>query len=507
MKTYYADVWQRVIEQLEHFFSSDAIDVGFRRMQIGAIEHTYAILFTDIKDNLEFLRSETRTIERAFDKAYGEFKVIYIYHSSQMNYLAQLKRDAEFDMVYPAPPGEDIYLRPSPRSEMEMGEGFEPNASAEDFVNRYLKKVSGTRSEEEDIEFHEKMKDVKTDLSDLNINLDYTFDSFIVSSSNKFAYNAAMAVATNPSTAWNPLFIYGPSGLGKTHLLYAIVNETIKNHPGIKMVFSRGEDFTVQLVESLREKDGPTKFRNKFRKLDVLLIDDIQFIAGKEGVQEEFFHTFNSLYDEHKQIIMTSDRPPRDIPLLQERLKNRYEMGLTADVQPPDYELRAAVIESKARDYGMELPKDVITYLADSLNKNIRQIEGSLKRIAAKSTLYGMPITLDMAKRTISDIANVDASPKAVIEKIFSAVSAKYGVTENEIKSKSRRREITNARHVSIYFIRKFTGYSLKQIANIFGRDHTTIMSSLEGTEQKIVQEPFFEREIIELETDIKDFH
>ncbi len=506
MDNYYTELWERVLEELENFFDSNAMKHGFRRMSIGAIENTYAILFTDVKDNLEFLRSETRKLERAFDKALGEFKVVYIYYSGEMNRLAQLKKDAEFDMVYPARPDEDVYLRPSPRSEMEMGEGFEPNASADDYVKRYLKKVSGHRSEEEDEIFREQTKHIKPDLSDIKLNTDYTFDTFIVSSSNKFAFNAAMAVATNPSTAWNPLFIYGPSGLGKTHLLYAIANETLKNDPTIKLVFARGEDFTIQLVESLREKDGPTKFRNKFRKLDVLLIDDIQFIAGKEGVQEEFFHTFNSLYDDHKQIIMTSDRPPRDIQLLQERLKNRFEMGLTADVQPPDYELRAAVIESKARDYGMEVPKDVVTFLAESLNKNIRQIEGSLKRIAAKSTLYGMPITLDMAKRTISDIANVDASPKIVIEKILASVSAKYGVTEAEIKGKSRRREITNARHVSIYFIRKFTGFSLKQIANIFGRDHTTIMSSLEGTEEKIKSEPFFEREMLELETEIKGF-
>ncbi len=506
MDNYFLELWERVLEELECFFDSKAMNVGFRRIKIGAIENTYAIIFTDVKENLDFLRSHTMKIERAFDKALGEFKVVYIYHSGDMNRISQLKKDAEFDMVYPARPDEDVYERPSPRSLMEMGEGFEPNASADDYVNRYLKLTSGKRSQEEDELFLEQNKDVKPDLTDVKLNNDYTFDTFIVSNSNKFAFNAAMAVSTNPATAWNPLFIYGPSGLGKTHLLYAIANETLKNHPGIKLVFARGEDFTVQMVESLREKDGPTKFRNKFRKLDVLLIDDIQFIAGKEGVQEEFFHTFNALYDDHKQIIMTSDRPPRDIQLLQERLKNRFEMGLTADVQPPDYELRAAVIESKARDYGIELPKEVISFLAESLNKNIRQIEGSLKRIAAKSTLYGLPITLDMAKRTISDIANVDASPKMVIEKIFSAVSEKYGVTESEIKSKSRKREITNARHVSIYFIRKFTGFSLKQIANIFGRDHTTILSSLEGTEAKIISEPFFEREITELETEIKGF-
>ncbi len=501
--TYFKEVWEKVLEELEYIFPSDDIDSKFKKMSIGAIENDYTILFTDVRANLDFLREHTVKLQRCFDRVLGEFKIVYVYHSSDMNRLAQLKQDAEFDLVYPSKYGEDIYLRPSPRTLMDMNdEGFERNIDAEDYVSKYLKKSSRPRSEEEDEVFFELHKDDKPQL--LNINTDYTFDNFIVSSSNKFAFNASMAVATNPATAWNPLFIYGPSGLGKTHLLYAIAMETAKIHPDLKIVFTRGEDFTIQLVESLREKDGPIKFRNKFRKLDVLLIDDIQFIAGKEGVQEEFFHTFNALYDEHKQIIMTSDRPPRDIQLLQERLKNRFEMGLTADVQPPDYELRAAVIESKAKDYGIEIPKDVVTFLAESLNKNIRQIEGSLKRLAAKSTLYGMAITLDMAKRTISDIANIDASPKIVVDKIFNAVSAKYGVNENDIKGKSRRREITNARHVAIYFIRKYTAYSLKQIANIFGRDHTTIMSSLESTESKISTEPFFEKEINELEIEIK---
>ncbi len=499
--TFFEDVWLSVEKELGKYYTDDIIKTRFCKIRVAAIENEYAILFTDAEENLEFLRSQTGKIDRAFADAFGEFRVIYIHSSNEENRLATLKKDAEFDLVYPVGAG-SVYDRPSPRSLMKPDEGMEVNIDADDYLRKYLKKSAGPRSEEQDEEL--KKNSPPPEPLFKGTGNDYTFDNFIVSSSNKFAYNASIAVSTNPSTAWNPLFIYGPSGLGKTHLLYAIANQLAANFPNMKIVYDRGEDFTIELVASLKVKDGPEKFRNKFRKLDVLLIDDIQFIAGKEGVQEEFFHTFNSLYEDKKQIILTSDKPPRDIAFLQDRLKTRFEMGLTADVQPPDYELRAAVITSKAHDYGIEIPPDVVTFLAENLNKNIRQIEGSLKRLAAKSTLYGTAVTLDMAKRSLSDMMSVDTSPKVMIEKIFTAVSNKYGIGENEIKSKSRRREITNARHVVIYFIRKYTNYSLKQIAAIFGRDHSTILSSIEVTEGRISTEPLFEREISELDTEIK---
>lgn len=504
--TYFEDVWNSVLSELHKCYLDDIIRTKFARMRIAAIENQYSIIFTDIEENLDYLRGETRTLERLLMNALGEFKVIYIYSSNEENRLATLKKDAEFDLTYP-PIGNDFYSRPSPRSLMQPDESMEVNIDADDYLRKYLKKPAQPAViepiEEEPEPTPPPSAPVRNQLFTAAGN-DYTFDNFIVSSSNKFAYNASIAVATNPSTAWNPLFIYGPSGLGKTHLLYAIANQLAVNFPGINIVYDRGEDFTIELVASLKMKDGPEKFRNKFRKLDVLLIDDIQFIAGKEGVQEEFFHTFNSLYEDKKQIILTSDKPPRDIAHLQDRLKTRFEMGLTADVQPPDYELRAAVIASKAHDYGIEIPPDVVMFLAENLNKNIRQIEGSLKRLAAKSTLYGTSVTLDMAKRSLSDMMSVDSSPKVIIEKIFNSVSNKYGINENEIKSKSRRREITTARHVVIYFIRKYTNYSLKQIGNLFGRDHTTILSSIEVTEERISTEPLFERDINELDIEIR---
>ncbi len=500
--TYFEDVWNSVLTELHKCYLDDIIRTRFARMRIAAIEDQYTIIFTDLEENLAYLRGETRTLERLLMNTLGEFKVIYIYSSNEENRLATLKKDVEFDLTYPPMDG-DAYSRPSPRSLMKPDASMEVNIDADDYLRKYLKKPSPLELDNERPIVSDPTPQVREPLFKGAGN-DYTFDNFIVSSSNKFAYNASIAVATNPSTAWNPLFIYGPSGLGKTHLLYAIANQLAVNFPGINIVYDRGEDFTIELVASLKVKDGPEKFRNKFRNLDVLLIDDIQFIAGKEGVQEEFFHTFNALYEDKKQIILTSDKPPRDIAHLQERLKTRFEMGLTADVQPPDYELRAAVIASKAHDYGIEIPPDVVMFLAENLNKNIRQIEGSLKRLAAKSTLYGTAVDLDMAKRSLSDMMSVDSSPKVIIEKIFTSVSNKYGINENEIKSKSRRREITTARHVVIYFIRKYTNYSLKQIGNLFGRDHTTILSSIEVTEERISTEPLFERDINELDAEIR---
>ncbi len=496
----YEDIWESVLLELKKEFTEMKINSWFANVQIVEIESEYAVLMTPTSATLDFVRNETRILERVLHKVLGEFKIIYIYSlDKDAKNLRQIKEDIEYDLQNSEYDGLDVYQRPSPRTkEAEPVKENISNIAAGDEVNFFSTDAKEKQAENERSIYSPQINFKTT------INNDYTFDNYIVGSSNRFVYNACYAVATNPSTAWNPLFVYGPSGLGKTHLLYAITNELLTNDPSLKIIYVKGEEFTNQLIESIRIKDGPIIFRNKYRSVDVLLIDDIQFIAGKESVQEEFFHTFNALYESHKQIILTSDKPPRDIKTLQDRLQNRFEMGLIADIQPPDYELRSAIIRSKAESYGISIPDDVVNLLAETLSRNIRQIEGSLKKLAAKSALYGVPITYDMAKRTISDMMNIDASPQVITDKILKIVAKRMNIDENEIKSKSKRKEVATARHIVIYFVKKCTSYSYKQIGSIFGRDHSTIINSVDVVENRIKSEPLFEREIAEIENEIK---
>ena len=310
-----------------------------------------------------------------------------------------------------------------------------------------------------------------------NIVEEYTFDNFIVGDSNKFAHAACTAVAAMPFETYNPLFIHGPSGLGKTHLLYAITNELKKSHPSVTIMFKKCEDFTNELIDSL--KAGNTAaFREKFRAVDVLLIDDVQFLSDKTSTQEEFFHTFNELYENRKQIILTSDRPPKDIQHLTERLRNRFEWGLIADIQKPNIELRTAIIRKKLEAYKVTMPEEVINFLATSIHSNIRQIEGSIKKIIAISRMTGSPITIDMSRRAIADILANSVSTSDMIEHIFSLVASRYKISVEDIKGKKRDATISNARHICIYLIRQMNELSLKQIGDIFSKDYTTIIAS-----------------------------
>ena len=316
-------------------------------------------------------------------------------------------------------------------------------------------------------------------------NFEYTFDNFIVGNSNKFAHAAATAVAAAPAMNYNPLFIYGPSGLGKTHLLYAITNEVKKKKRDAEIIYIKGEDFTNQLIEALaRQKTA--EFRNKYRSCDMLLIDDIQFIAGKVSTQEEFFHTFNALYEEHKQIILTSDRPPREIKTLEDRLKTRFEWGLLADIQPPDLELRIAIIKKKAEQVNVVIPDEVLGFLAENLRSNIRQIEGAIKKLGALAFISGREISMELARGCISELLGGEEPVSVTVDKIFAAVYRRYGISKEDLLGTRRTREIAQARHISIYLIRKVTEMSLPNIGKIFGRDHTTVMSSCEAVEKRL---------------------
>ena len=326
-------------------------------------------------------------------------------------------------------------------------------------------------------------------------NPDYTFDNFIVGSSNKFAHAACTAVAQKPAMDYNPLFIYGPSGLGKTHLICAIINEIKKKKPDTKVMYVSGEEFTNQLIESISKKET-LAFHNKFRSCDILLIDDIHFIAGKESTQETFFHTFNALYQDQKQIILTSDRPPKDIATLEERLRTRFEWGLIADIQPPDLELRIAILKKKVEEANIAVPEDVLLFLAENLRSNIRQIVGAIKKLSAKSLIMNQTINMELAKSCINELLGGSEPISTTIDKIFSAVFKKYDVPKEDIKGKKRVKNITWARQVTIYLVREITELSFPDIGDIVDKDHSTVIYSYNMIVKKMAADPMTNVEI-----------
>jgi chromosomal replication initiator protein len=317
---------------------------------------------------------------------------------------------------------------------------------------------------------------------DNTLNLKYTFDTFVVGSSNQFAHAAALAVAERPSKAYNPLFMYGGVGLGKTHLMHAIGHDIKRRNRDLRLTYISTEKFTNEMINAIRY-DKLLSFRERYRNSDVLLIDDIQFIAGKERTQEEFFHTFNSLYDTHKQIIISADCPPREIPTLEERLHSRFEWGLIADIQPPDLETKVAIIKKKAERQNIELPDNVALYIASKIKSNIRELEGALVRLVAYASLTGSEISLPMAQETLRDILAADE--KAInVEMIQKAIADYFGMRVQDLKSKNNSKGIALPRQVCMYLCKKLTPISLPQIGREFGnKHHTTVLHSIHKIE------------------------
>lgn len=325
----------------------------------------------------------------------------------------------------------------------------------------------------------EKAVPVKAEETEDALTDEDTFDSFIVGASNKFAYAAANAVANDPGGKYNPLFIHGNSGLGKTHLLNAIAHQVKLTHPEANIVYTRGESFTNELVKYIGQKSTEA-FHDKYRNADILLVDDVQFIAGKDSTQEEFFHTFNALYQAGNQIVLTSDRPPKEIALLEDRLRNRFEWGLMADIQSPDLETRMAIIKRKAEVLNFDLPDDIVQYIAEKLKNNIRQLEGAVKKMQAFVTMQGMPVNIMTAQTAIKDII-VDNSPTPVtINKIVTEVARTYGADSADIYSKKQNAQTTEMRQMAMYIVREMTGLSTKLIGREFNRDHSTVVYSLD---------------------------
>jgi chromosomal replication initiator protein len=330
----------------------------------------------------------------------------------------------------------------------------------------------------------------------LILNPRFTFETFVVGSSNQFAHAAARAVGESPSRSYNPLFLYGGVGLGKTHLMHAIAHEVLQRYPGMRVAYLSAERFLNELINALRF-EKMHEFKQRYRELDVLLMDDVQFIAGKDSTQEEFFHTFNALHDAQKQIVVTSDALPKEIPTLEERLRSRFEWGLIADIQPPDLEMKVAIIRKKASAEKMEIPNDVALFIAGSVRSNVRELEGRLNRVVAFASLTGKPVTVDLAKETLKDIVGTEEKRTQPSE-ILKAVASHYGLRVSDMKAKSNAKPIAFPRQVAMYLCRRLTGLSYPEIGRLFNdKHHSTVMHSVEKI-QRLVEDDADFRKVVD---------
>jgi chromosomal replication initiator protein len=365
-------------------------------------------------------------------------------------------------------------------------------------IKNALKQISSTyydirlvisSEEKELVEENKRQERAVDDQSVSSLNPKYTFDTFVIGNSNRLAHAASVAVAESPAKAYNPLFIYGGVGLGKTHLMHAIGHYILNQNKKAKVVYVSSETFTNELINSIRD-DKNVEFRNKYRTIDVLLVDDIQFIAGKERTQEEFFHTFNALHEANKQIIISSDRPPKEIPTLEDRLRSRFEWGLIADIQPPDLETRIAILKKKAKVENLQISDNVMLLIAKKIQSNIRELEGALIRIVAYSSLTNGEINEALAEEALKDIIS-NIKPKIVsANSIKEAVGNYFNLKIEDFTAKKRNRSIVYPRQIAMYLCREITDLSLPKIGEEFGRDHTTIMHAHEKISKEIKIDP-----------------
>ncbi|MDY3865095.1 MAG: chromosomal replication initiator protein DnaA [Eubacteriales bacterium] len=416
-----------------------------------------------------------------------------------------------FEAVLGFPVKVKISLRYENPEEIKRRASEEEDRRIEEEDERRQEEKERRRKEEE----KRRSEEIARNIESSDVVSGYTFENFIVGDSNRFAHAACFAVAmsfttdeeylTNPvEEKYNPLFIYGPSGLGKTHLLYAITNEIKVRSPGTKFIYIRCEDFVNELIEAIRHSTTQD-FRTKYRSTDVLMIDDIQFIAGKEAVQEEFFNTFNTLFDSQKQIILTSDRPPCDIPNLADRLRTRFEWGLTADIQPPTPELRAAIIKTKADKQGIQLNGEIIRYMADHIKSNIRTIEGAIRRLHAMNTLTGTVISLESAKRALADVESGAGENSYILDRIFKAVTKHFHIPADVIKGRGRQGNVVYARHVCMYLIRRMTDYPLSDIGSFFSCQHSNVILACNKIENMMETDMRCREEVENLIDEIKE--
>lgn len=371
-------------------------------------------------------------------------------------------------------------------------------------ANKKNKKSSETKKAKK--EDKKEKRDTESELKQNGFNPKYTFDTFVVGNSNRFAHAASLAVAEAPAKAYNPLFIYGDVGLGKTHLMQAIAHFILKNNPDYKVVYVSSETFTNELINSIKD-DSTVDFRDKYRNIDILLVDDIQFLAGKERTQEEFFHTFNTLHESNRQLIISSDRPPKEIPTLEERLRSRFEWGLITDIQKPDLETRIAILRKKADIENLTIPNEVVIYIANKIQSNIRELEGALVKVIAYSSLVDREIDVDLAREALKDLVNnkKEENIEVDIERIKKIITADYNLRMEDMHSKKRTQNIAFPRQIAMYLSRELTDFSLPHIGNEFGgRDHTTVIHAHNKIKEKIENEADFSNKIERLTDKIK---
>ena len=384
--------------------------------------------------------------------------------------------------------------------------------------NRYLHLIEDAISQlslkKYNIKFvlsEKEVADLNSDSTDLNyrvlypnLNPKYTFDTFVIGNSNRFAHAACVAVAESPAKAYNPLFLYGGVGLGKTHLMHAIGHHIVSQKKDSKVVYVSSEKFTNELINSIKD-DKNEEFRNKYRNVDVLLIDDIQFIAGKERTQEEFFHTFNTHHEANKQIIISSDRPPKDIPTLEDRLRSRFEMGLITDIQAPDFETRIAILRKKAQLERIDVPNEVMSYIAKNIKSNIRELEGALTRVVAYSSLSNRVISFDLATEALKDIITTSKNEEINVLRIKEKVSSVFNLKMEDFNSKKRTRSIAYPRQIAMYLTRELTDLSLPKIGEEFGgRDHTTVIHAHDKVSKDIEESEEIKTKIDKIISDLK---
>ncbi|MET3683824.1 chromosomal replication initiator protein [Alkalibacillus flavidus] len=367
--------------------------------------------------------------------------------------------------------------------------------------------IPETNESEEDIEPpKKKMNEPKSNEQDSKtmLNSKYTFDTFVIGSGNRFAHAASLAVAEAPAKAYNPLFIYGGVGLGKTHLMHAIGHYVIEHNPDAKVVYLSSEKFTNEFINSIRD-NRTIDFRNKYRNVDVLLIDDIQFLAGKEQTQEEFFHTFNSLHEDNKQIVISSDRPPKEIPTLEDRLRSRFEWGLITDITPPDLETRIAILRKKAKADGLDIPNEVMLYIANQIDTNIRELEGALIRVVAYSSLVNEDINASLAADALKDIVPHSKPKEITIKGIQEIIANRFNIHLEDFAAKKRTKSVAFPRQIAMYLTRELTDFSLPKIGEEFGgRDHTTVIHAHEKISKMMADDIQLQREIDDLTEQIK---
>lgn len=336
------------------------------------------------------------------------------------------------------------------------------------------------------------------------LNDKYTFNTFVIGSGNRFAHAASLAVAEAPAKAYNPLFIYGGVGLGKTHLMHAIGHYVLDHNPSAKVVYLTSEKFTNEFINSIRDNKAEN-FRNKYRNIDVLLIDDIQFLAGKEQTQEEFFHTFNTLHEESKQIIISSDRPPKEIPTLEDRLRSRFEWGLITDITPPDLETRIAILRKKAKAEGLDIPNEVMLYIANQIDTNIRELEGALIRVVAYSSLINQDVDASLAAEALKDIIPSSRPKVITIATIQEVIAERYNIKLEEFAAKKRTKSVAFPRQIAMYLSRELTDFSLPKIGEEFGgRDHTTVIHAHEKISKMLSEDDLLQRDIEEIKERLK---